>query len=113
MYSFFHIRHTTGWLGLRSGLACGRFNLLLGKAQHEREQMGHTIKQDLTIDNFLSDHFQIVAGNAVVKISPKQFAQLSEQVFVYWRVTKEQIFDISTATDGQAHFEKLLEQELS
>ena len=75
--------------------------------------MGNTIKQDLTIDNFLSDHFQIVAGNAVVKISPKQFAQLSEQVFAYWRVTKEQIFDISTADDGQAHFAKLLEQELS
>lgn len=75
--------------------------------------MGKVIQQDLTLDNFLSNHFSIVAGNASVKISPKQFAQLSEQVFAYWRITKEQVFDISTATDGQAHFEKLMEQELS
>jgi hypothetical protein len=55
VYSFFHIRHTTGWLGLRSGLACGRVNLLLGKAQHERDKMARWTKCNhcgFMVDNY-------------------------------------------------------------
>jgi hypothetical protein len=91
-------------------LFCGRVNLLLGKAQHEREQM--ETKENLELVNMMGDHLRINVGNVSLNITPKQFAQLSEQVFQYWRVEKEQIFKLSTATDGQAHFDRLHGKEV-
>lgn len=69
-------------------------------------------KENLELVNMMGDHLRINVGNVTLNITPKQFAQLSEQVFDYWRVTKEQIFDISTADDGQAHFDKLIGTEV-
>jgi hypothetical protein len=65
----------------------------------------------LVISDSLGKHFQISAGNAIVKISNKQFAELSEQIFEYWRISLEQVAEQSSAEDVVAHFNKLKEGE--
>lgn len=69
-------------------------------------------KENLELVNMMGDHLRISVGNVSLNITPKQFAQLSEQVFEYWRVSKEQVFKLSTADDGQAHFDRLLGEEV-
>lgn len=53
-------------------------------------------------------NFEIEVGNTTIKITGKQFAELTEQVFEYWRLTKEQAFAASTVADPAAHFNGLL-----
>jgi hypothetical protein len=68
-------------------------------------------KNELKLSDAFGNYFQITAGNATVKITKKQFAELSEQVFEYWRITIDQVAEQSTATDAVAHFKNLKTEE--
>lgn len=58
----------------------------------------------------MGNHFHIEIENATIKITKKQFAELSEQIFQYWRITPEQVAEQSTATDALQHLHNLKEE---
>ena len=69
--------------------------------------MGLENKERLEVSAMLNNYFEIEVGNAIVKISKKQFAELSEQIFEYWRINVKDIPKISPVRDFNGHLEWL------
>lgn len=65
-------------------------------------------QQSLKLVVFPASLFQVEVGkNLSVRLSPEQFAELSEQVFEYWRINIDKVAEVSSAKDVAEHLEWL------